>query len=718
MNQWTIGKKLVVSFLAVAAITLLLGLVGYYGAVKSNQSIGELGTVRLPSVMSLLVISEAQTAVDGAENALLSRDINLKARQEKYATLAAAWKRAEEAWKVYEPLPQTTEEEATWKKFVPAWEAWKKDHQTYVALSQEYDKTVTDQEKGAELYSKMASQALAVNAESFAKAKALLDQIVEVYRSKTDNAQATNYSRVDLLTVHALLTIKEAQTGIDSAENALLDRSGDLADRKTSYDRIAAAWERVAAARKVYEPLAQTPEEARLWQSFVPAWDKWKSDHETFVTQSKSYDTTVAGYRRSNELYKKMTEQALVVNGVTFSAVETLLTKLVTINETTATDTTKASASQATLLKALSLGAMIVGVVAALALGILIARGITRVLKGIADTLSAGAEQTAAAAGQVSSASQSLAEGASEQAASLEETSSSLEEMSSMTQRNATNASQCNTLMAEAKETVDGMARATEEMSRTIAKIKTSSDDTAKIIKTIDEIAFQTNILALNAAVEAARAGEAGAGFAVVADEVRSLAQRCAQAAKETAAKIEESVNNANQGAQATVRVTAAVQETVANSGKVAQLVSEIANASQEQAQGIGQVNTAVTEMDKVTQSNAANAEESASASEELNGQADALREAVAELLRMVDGQKTYQGSTVGHAVKPPAGRPGLHTTVSSAARATKATPHEAAAHGNGPVAPARATKPAPTLAGAGGRKHGDIPLEGDFKDF
>ena len=127
--------------------------------------------------------------------------------------------------------------------------------------------------------------------------------------------------------------------------------------------------------------------------------------------------------------------------------------------------------------------------------------------------------------------------------------------MSSMTQRNAANVGQCNALTAEAKETVGGMVRATGEMSRAILQIKASSDATAKIIKTIDEIAFQTNILALNAAVEAARAGEAGAGFAVVADEVRSLARRCAQAAKETAAKIEESVSNANQGVQVSSRV-------------------------------------------------------------------------------------------------------------------------------------------------------------------
>jgi len=714
MNQWTIGKKLITSFLAVAAITLLLGLVGYYGAAKSTQSISEIGKVRLPSVESLLIISEAQTAVDGAENALLSRDIKLKDRQEKYTTFAAAWKRADDAWKVYEPLPQTPEEEATWKKFVPAWEAWKKDHQTYVALCKEYDKTVEAQEKGAEGYSKMANQALVINAESFVKAKRLLDQVVEIYRAKTDNAQATNYARGDLLTVHSLLTIKEAQTGVDAAENALLDRSGSLDDRKASYDRIAAAWKRIEAARKVYEPLAQTPEEAKLWNEFVPAWNEWKGDHEAFVALSKSYDTTVEGYRRGNELYKKMTEQGLVQNAITFGSAETLLNKLVEINETVAAETTRTSSAQASVLKGLSLAAMIAGVVIALGMGILITRGINQVLKRISDSLSVGADQTASAAGQVSSASQSLAEGASEQAASLEETSSSLEEMSSMTKRNAETAGKVKELGSDARKAGDLGVKDMAALVTAMDAIKTSSADIAKIIKTIDEIAFQTNILALNAAVEAARAGEAGAGFAVVADEVRNLAQRCAQAAKETASKIEDAVQKSAVGADISAKVAKSLEEIVGKARQVDEMAGEVAAASQEQSQGIAQVNTAVTQMDKVTQSNAANAEGSAAAAEELTAQAESLKEAVAELLRLVDGQARQAASAAS-----------LNSAShKGGARGTFGKPHNlvtASAHGNGKghtivTSGSRQTAPEPALATANRRS--EIPLEGDFKDF
>ena len=169
-------------------------------------------------------------------------------------------------------------------------------------------------------------------------------------------------------------------------------------------------------------------------------------------------------------------------------------------------------------------------------------------------------------------------------------------------------------------------------------EISKASEETSKIIKTIDEIAFQTNLLALNAAVEAARAGEAGAGFAVVADEVRNLAMRAADAAKNTAALIEGTVKKVSDGTALVKTTNDAFNEVAGSTAKVGELVGEIAAASSEQAQGIEQVNIAVTEMDKVTQQNAATAEESASASEELNAQAEEMKSFVADLAAMVGG--------------------------------------------------------------------------------
>ncbi|MFA5262745.1 MAG: methyl-accepting chemotaxis protein [Opitutaceae bacterium] len=269
---------------------------------------------------------------------------------------------------------------------------------------------------------------------------------------------------------------------------------------------------------------------------------------------------------------------------------------------------------------------------------ILVVMSIGKVLRSIAVTLDDGASQVASAAAQVSSASQSLAEGSSVQAASLEETSASLEEMSSMTKRNAASAVQAKELSSQTRVAADTGAGDMDAMQKAMDAIKLASDGISKIIKTIDEIAFQTNILALNAAVEAARAGEAGAGFAVVADEVRSLAQRAAQSAKETADKIADSVSKSEHGVQISGKVAVSLSEIADKARKVDSIVAEIAQASQEQSQGVDQLNTAVGQMDKITQSNASNSEETAAAAEELNAQAATLKEAVAQLLELIGG--------------------------------------------------------------------------------
>ena len=308
--------------------------------------------------------------------------------------------------------------------------------------------------------------------------------------------------------------------------------------------------------------------------------------------------------------------------------------------------------------------AIMVGV-AALVIGIFlsffITRGITKPINRIIDGLSSGANQVLAAAGEVSSASQSLAEGSSQQAASLEETSSSVEEMSSMTKQNADNSDQADRLTNETVTAIQTASSAITTLSDATEEIYAASQETQKIIKSIDEIAFQTNLLALNAAVEAARAGEAGAGFAVVADEVRNLAARSAEAAKSTAELIGTTVDKVSTSREIAAKSLSAVSEVVEKSGKVGELVSEISAASQEQANGINQINIVVSEMDKVTQQNAANAEESAAAAEELNAQAEQMNDFVGDLTAMVTGKRTHTTTLTRQPAKQlaaPVGRP------------------------------------------------------------
>lgn len=256
--------------------------------------------------------------------------------------------------------------------------------------------------------------------------------------------------------------------------------------------------------------------------------------------------------------------------------------------------------------------------------------GAAETLESALEEVRLASEQVASAGDQIASGSQTLAEGASQQAASLEEIASSVQELSASAGLMANNAQHATTLATESRQLVEAGRDRMTALSHAMEKIRTSSDQTARIVKTIDEIAFQTNLLALNAAVEAARAGDAGRGFAVVAEEVRALAIRSAAAARETAALIEESVQHTRSGVALNSEVTGQLAQIDAHSTTVAAVIAEIAHAGVQQRDGVNQITAAVEQLNAVTQQVAANAEESASASEELAGQSQTLNAMVA----------------------------------------------------------------------------------------
>jgi len=271
---------------------------------------------------------------------------------------------------------------------------------------------------------------------------------------------------------------------------------------------------------------------------------------------------------------------------------------------------------------------------------------VTRRIASAVDTLTSGMHETKAAAAQVATSSQALARDSSGQALSLEQTATSMARMATLTRDNARHAQDAAAMMGDTSRLVEDASTALAQMAASMQDIEASSGKVAQIIKTVDEIAFQTNILALNAAVEAARAGSVGAGFAVVAEEVRNLAQRSAQAARQTTSLIEEAQANTQQGGERVARVKTAIEAIVASAGRVSGLVEQVSDASREQSAGIGEVGDTVLQMERTTQSTAAAAEESAAASEELSSQAEVVMGVVTELATLVGSVESRRART------------------------------------------------------------------------
>ena len=365
----------------------------------------------------------------------------------------------------------------------------------------------------------------------------------------------------------------------------------------------------------------------------------------------------------------------------------------------------KASAEES---KKLFLNFLFVGIGVSILLlnvvGWIVAKSIPRSFMLLIDRLAIGAAQIESASGHIASSSESLASSTTEQAASLEETSASLEEIASMTKNNAENSREAKDLTGAMREVADTGASDMDKMAHAMAAIKESSNNIAKIIKTIDEIAFQTNILALNAAVEAARAGEAGMGFAVVAEEVRNLALRSASAARETAEKIEDSIQKSSAGVQINAKVSLSLADIVSKARQADELVAQISIASNEQSQGIDQINSSVSQMDAMTQNNAAGAEESANVSADLRTQSTQLTQLVQELQTLVGGKSS--GAKRSSKIKSP-----LKTKKTQLASSRRVT--ESKTQSSKPANRALTNKDSKSTA------HRDaIPLEDEFQDF
>ncbi len=608
---WTIGRKLMASFLLVSTITAILGGVGYYAVTNGAKHIDVIGMARMPSVDRLLAVKGGGDNVRGILRTLGIPGLSPEMLRRQYDNLTTAREEYENAWKAYEALPRSEETTRLWNEFVPAWNNWRAENSKFIELRKQFDAIgIADPAD------------LARHLEQFTK-----DHYILVQR------------------VLSLLHMENAS--FDGGDDHAACNAGRwLPTFKTDNPQLSALLRDFEAPhRRFHEAVGKIKtlvaegkrdEAQRVYQTEMVA-----SMNHVF----KDFDDMLAMANDSLVTMTKAQEQLLGPAANVQRRAFELLDQIVQVNRDEASAGIQSSQQEAALFKTVSLAAAIIGVVAAIGMGVMITRGINRNLTRISTQLNEGADQVNDAAGQVSSASQQLAEGASEQASSLEETSSALEQMAAMTRTNASNANDANDKMEQTKHIVVQGNEAMSQASEAMNQIADASDQISKIIKVIEEIAFQTNLLALNAAVEAARAGEHGKGFAVVADEVRNLAQRAATAAKETGDLIDQTVQRVNRGVELNKTTSESFAKIGESANQVASLIAQIAKASEEQAQGVDQVNTAVSQMDKVTQQNASGAEESASAAEELAAQSQAVKGMVGELVAMVGGAAQREAS-------------------------------------------------------------------------
>ena len=400
-----------------------------------------------------------------------------------------------------------------------------------------------------------------------------------------------------------------------------------------------------------------------IYGEFKEYFAKWQENSIAVVDlSSRSIDNRVARieqHEKSLAAFDVFRENINTLTEMFEKRIANQVARINEVSEQASVESKKMCEKMKRDVKYSSFAGIVIAIIS-IAISIVVCRAIIKVLTNAIDSMTISSEQVASAATEVSSTSQALANGSCEQAAGIEQITSSMAEIANQTEDNVENARQAHQYAQEVSASTICGTEAMGQMSAAINDIQKSSEETSKIVKTIDEIAFQTNLLALNAAVEAARAGEAGKGFAVVAEEVRNLAMRSAEAARSTTDMIDESVKNANNGVEIVTRVGSVLNEIAESVEKTTTYVKNISTSNDEQAAAINQIKDAIGQMDSITQSNATAAEQSASAAEELNAQAETVNEITHNLAIMVGGNSAGAKIKVHLPHKTSSGNTGL----------------------------------------------------------
>lgn len=631
--------KLLSGFIAVALIGAITGAIGVYYSKQVGESAEEVLVVKLPSYTAVAELGDNAFQIAILLSNLANPNGDLEMRKAAYR-FDEEFKKADEAWKIYEPLPQTPEEAVIWKQFVPKWESWKERINKFVEVSKELDDLLKTDPAGAtpavkELRQKLYQMYLDGRA-TRREIRQDLTKIGEINEAGTISGAKLNNQLADKLT---MILIISSILGLAIAVVIGWVMATRIANAVTN---ITGAAQNIALGDTGMEITYQSGDEVgKLAEAFRNLLKAQRNEIRVINAMAiGDFSNDVDVRSDKDELSRSLQRMADDTNKVVRLAAAMASGDL-TVDVAMRSDKDEMSRALDSMVEQLNV---------------------------ILGEVNRAVSQVAAGSTQISQASQSLSSGATESAASLEEITASIGQIGSQARGNAENASQANGLAVSARSSAEKGNGAVTEMLEAMKAVQDSGAQIAKVVKMIDDIAFQTNILSLNAAVEAARAGRHGRGFAVVADAVRNLANRSANAAKDTAELVDSTIKRIQESHQIASRTAESLGEIVTNSVKVADLVGEIAAASNEQAQGVAQINQGLTQINQVTQQNTANAEETAAAAEELSTQSVELQRLMSRFKLKMNGHGAIYVSNQPHArILEAPGADGKHAMINAA---------------------------------------------------
>ncbi len=599
----SLQKKILGGFLFATAVSIFVGVVGWGSTTFVRSKMSDLGNVNVPSISNISKIVAHQRLVDVSLQILLNPSRTSQDRAKEYSKIENNLKDGAKYIQKFNALPKSDDVNKLWVKFQQSWKTWQGDMDEALRLCREIDNIAIDN-----------PQKLALNAEHY----------FGTYKAWTAEVSKSVLEGIEM-SVNADVNGLEFGKWLTSLKSDNPDVTG--AQEKVLYDLnvVLSAVGTIAEFIEIEEPeLAKDLYIAEVLPSVESIQFLVDSLMVPIKDALKIYDT----------LYSFDQEKASLSSLASKKLLDAMVSKVQNEVESNLVKGEKTSQKAQFIL----LIVIVAGTLLSVTMGILISRNISLPIRTYINNLTSASVGIDSASHSFTESGQRLADDAATQASGIEETSASIEEVASMSRQNADNASQASVTMDETKQLLDMTSRYMSDLTTSMEGITSASTETAKIIKTIDEIAFQTNLLALNAAVEAARAGEAGAGFAVVADEVRNLAMRAAEAAKNTAELIEETVSQVQSGSGMVEKTTDAFDKVSKGVHDSSTLFDEINTASNEQAKGIGQINTAIAEVESITQQNAANADGYFRTSIKMESYANNLKEIVNSLTSMVDG--------------------------------------------------------------------------------